>query len=52
MKKLLAVLLIALFASTAMAAKPVPKKPAVKKHQRFDGSKISDDKPTKPAKRK
>lgn len=52
MKKLLAVLLISVFASSAMAAKPAPKKPEVKKHQKFDGSKIADDKPTKPAKKK
>ena len=48
MKKLLAVLLVTVFASTAMAAKPVPKKPVVKKHQRFDGTKVADDKGTKP----
>ena len=52
MKKLLAVLLISVFASSAIAAKPVPKKPVVKKHQRFDGTKVADDKPTKPAKKK
>jgi hypothetical protein len=52
MKKLLAVLLIAVFASSAFAAKPAPKKPSIKKHQKFTGSKIADNKPTKPVKRK
>jgi len=52
MKKLLVVLLIAVFASTTMAAKPVAKKPVAKKHHRFDGTKVADDKPTKPVTKK
>lgn len=28
--------------------KPVPTKKMAKKHQKFDGKKIADDKPTKP----
>ena len=52
MKKLLAVLLVTAFASSAIAATPVPKKPVIKKHQRFDGTKVADDKPTKPVAKK
>ena len=52
MKKILAVLLVVVFASSAIAAKPVPKKPVIKKHQRFDGTKVADDKPTKPLAKK
>ena len=49
MKKLLTILIVAIFATSAMAAtKPVATKKVVKKHQRFDGTKVADDKPTKP----
>ena len=44
MKKLLAVLVALSLVSPVYA---VTKKP-VKKHQKFDGTKIADDKPTKP----
>lgn len=43
MKKLLVILIALAFVSPAYAAK----KP-VKKHQKFEGTKIADDKPTKP----
>jgi hypothetical protein len=56
MKKIIAVLIALAFVTPAFAAdkKPVPKKAEkiVKKHQKFDGSKVADDKPTKPAKKK
>jgi len=51
MKKLLALLLVAVFASSAMAAEPAKKAPAkketpakkeVKKHKKFDGEKVPD----------
>jgi hypothetical protein len=56
MKKIIAVLIALAFVTPAFAAdkKPAPKKveKIVKKHQRFDGSKVADDKPTKPVKKK
>ena len=55
MKKLLSVLLVALFVTSTLAtATPVAIKKVVKKHQRFDGTKVADDKPKKvaPAKKK
>lgn len=54
MKKLLTVLLVALFAvstTSVMAKTPAPKK-VVKKHAKVDGTKIADDKPTKPVAKK
>jgi hypothetical protein len=49
MKKLLSVLLVALFVTSTLAtATPVAIKKVVKKHQRFDGTKVADDKGTKP----
>ena len=48
MKNLLALLLVAVFASSAMAAEPAKKAPAkkeVKHHKKFDGEKMSDTKP-------
>jgi len=56
MKKIIAVLIALAFVTPAFAAdkKSAPKKieKVQKKHQRFDGSKVADDKPTKPAKKK
>ena len=56
MKKLLAILIASAFTMSAFAAdkRPALKKveKVVKKHQKFDGSKVADDKPTKPAKKK
>jgi len=53
MKKLLAVLIALTVAGSVLAAdKPVPQKKIVKKHQKFDGTKVADDKPTKPVKKK
>jgi len=50
MKKLLSILLVAGLSSTAFAVEKKPAtKPEVKKHQRFDGTKVADDKGTKPA---
>ena len=49
MKKLVALLIMATLATTTYAGvKPVPTKKIAKKHQKFDGTKIADDKPTKP----
>ena len=55
MKKLVAILIATVLATSAYANtksnvtnKPVPTKKIAKKHQKFDGSKIADDKPTKP----
>ena len=51
MKKLLAVLIVTAFTMPSFAAdkKPVLVKTAKvqKKHQRFDGTKVADDKPSK-----
>lgn len=59
MKKLLALLIVAVFASTAMATEKAkaPTKPAVKKevkhHKKFDGTEVAGTKPdTAPAKKK
>jgi Ni/Co efflux regulator RcnB len=51
MKKLLAVLIATTFAMSSFAAdkKSAPVKKVAKKHQRFDGTKVADDKGTKPA---
>lgn len=60
MKNLLTFLLVAVFASTAMAAGPAKKAPIkkeapvkkeIKKHQKFDGEKVPEKAPT-PAKKK
>jgi len=54
MKKLLTVLILAAFAgsvSTPVYANSAPKK-VVKKHKKFDGTKVADDKPTKPVAKK
>ena len=52
MKKIIAVLIALAFVTPAFAAdkKSAPKKSekVQKKHQRFDGSKVADDKGTKP----
>lgn len=50
MKKLLALALVAVFASTSFAAEPAKKKAApakkeVKHHQKFDGTKVEGTKP-------
>ena len=54
MKKLLAVLIALTLTSPAFAVekKTAPAKKVVKKHQKFDGTKIADDKPTKPVAKK
>jgi hypothetical protein len=59
MKKILALLIVAVFASTAIAAdkkepakKPVAAKKEVKKHKKFDGEKVEGTKPDTPAKKK
>jgi len=54
MKKLLAVLIALSVAGPVFAVdkKPTPTKKIVKKHQRFDGSKVADDKPTTIKKKK
>jgi len=54
MKKILAVLIALTLASPTFAVekKPVPTKKVIKKHQRFNGTKIADDKPTKPTLKK
>lgn len=54
MKKLLALLIIGAFATTAIAAdKPkAPVKKEIKKHKKFEGSKVADDKPKKPVAKK
>ena len=54
MKKLLTVLIALAVVGTSLTAvaadkKPVATKKVAKKHQRFDGSKVADDKGTKPA---
>ena len=53
MKKLLAVLIALAVASSAFAVnkKPAPAKNEVKKHKKFEGTKVADDKPTKPVKK-
>jgi hypothetical protein len=57
MKKLIALLIASAFIMPAYAAdkKPAPKKvekKEVKKHKKFEGSKVADDKPKAPAKKK
>jgi hypothetical protein len=54
MKKLLAVLIALAVASPAFAAdkKSAPAKKEVKKHKKFEGTKVADDKPTAPVKKK
>ena len=55
MKKLLAVLITAAVATTAIAAdkKPAPVKKEVKKHKKAEATiKVADDKPKAPAKKK
>jgi len=55
MKRLLAFLIVAIFASTAMAAdkKPAPAKKEVKHHKKAEGTEIAGTKPdTAPAKKK
>jgi hypothetical protein len=58
MKNLLIILVSALLATStsvyAVQKKPVPvaQKKIAKKHQRVDGIRIADDKPTAPAKKK
>lgn len=56
MKKLLAILIATAFVMPAFAAekKSAPKKvekKEIKKHKKFEGSKVADDKPTPPAKK-
>jgi len=56
MKKLLALLVVAVFASSAMAAEPAKKKEApakkeVKHHKKFEGEKVPEKAPA-PAKKK
>jgi heat shock protein HslJ len=56
MKKLLALLIVAVFASSAIAAEPTKKAPAkkeVKHHKKFEGEKVPEKAPAKaPAKKK
>ena len=54
MKQLLAILIALVVAGPAFAAdtKPAPAKKEVKKHKKFEGSKVSDAKPTAPVKKK
>jgi hypothetical protein len=54
MKQLLAVLIALAVAGSAFAAdtKPAPAKKEVKKHKKFEGTKVADDKPTKPVAKK
>jgi Ni/Co efflux regulator RcnB len=57
MKKLLTVLIALAVVGTTLTAvaadkKPVATKKIAKKHQKFDGSKVADDKPTKPVAKK
>jgi len=56
MKKLLIVLISTMLATTSVYAtqknKPAAQKKVVKKHQRVDGTKVADDKPTAPVKKK
>jgi len=59
MKKLLALLLVAVFASTAIAAekkepakKPTAEKKEVKHHKKAEGTEIAGTKPDTPAKKK
>lgn len=53
MKKLLAILIALTVAGSVFAeTKPAPKKTVIKKHQKFEGTKIADDKPTKPVAKK
>ena len=54
MKKLLILLISLAFVAPAFAAdkKPAPVKKEVKKHKKVEGSKVADDKPTAPAKKK
>ena len=48
MKNILTVLVALAFVLPAYAAKKPAQAKPVNKHQRFDGTKIADDKPTKP----
>lgn len=51
MKKLLSVLLAISVLGTTVAyaeTKPIPTKKVVKKHKKFNGTKVADDKGTKP----
>jgi hypothetical protein len=56
MKKIIVALIALIFVTPAFAAdkKPASKKveKIVKKHQKFNGSKVADDKPIKPVKKK
>ena len=54
MKKIIAVLISLAFVAPAFAAdkKPVAPKKEVKKHKKVEGSKVADDKPKTPAKKK
>ena len=54
MSKLIALLIATAVAMPAFAAdkKPAPAKKEVKKHKKFEGSKVADDKPKAPAKKK
>jgi len=60
MKKILALVLVALVASTAMATektkaptkKEAPAKKEVKHHKKFDGTEVAGTKPDTPAKKK
>jgi len=54
MKQLLAVLIALAVAGTAFAAdtKPAPAKKEVNNHKKFEGTKVADDKPKAPAKKK
>ena len=54
MKKLLALLIVAVFASTAMAAdkKPAPAKKEVKHHKKAEGTKVEGTKPDTAAPKK
>jgi hypothetical protein len=53
MKHLLAILIAVAIAVPALAAdKPATPKKEVKKHKKVEGSKVADDKPKAPAKKK
>jgi hypothetical protein len=54
MKHVLAILVALAVAGPAFAAdkKTEPAKKEVKKHKKFEGSKVADDKPKAPAKKK
>ena len=55
MKKLLSLLIVAVFASTAIASEPAkkeaPAKKEVKKHKKFEGEKVEGTKPDTPTKK-